>query len=349
MEDGSVHPNHGAWNQRCGIIFIDSPVGTGFSLAETENDIPKNKESVAKHLDYALNYFVRRNPIFRSRPLFVAGESYAGKYVPALAYHMLFQPSPLRTKLTGISIGNGLVDPRTQVQAYADVVCAFGLLDQKQSEHVRQMSRNIVDLIDREEWLEAHEKRSALCKWIEQSSGLKTMLDVRRGSRYHHLKDGTEYLAKYLNLSQVRTQLNVDGSAPPWSACRSNVRTIMAEDIMKTSKWMIEEILEKGLAVLLYQGMYDAKDGPAGSERWMRNLKYSKNKEFWESERNVWEVNGVLAGYTRSFSNLAHVVVAGAGHEVPTDQPVISQLMFESWMGANIRPIYEIERQEAKL
>lgn len=349
LEDGSIQPNRGAWNQRCGIIFVDNPVGTGFSLAATDDDIPKDNESVAKHLDYALNYFVRRNPVFRSRPLFLAGESYAGKYIPALAYHMLVQPSPLRSQLLGISIGNGFTDPRTQVQAHADVLYAFGLLDQQQSTYVRQTSKDIVDLVDRGEWQEAHERRSALCKWIEHTTGLKTMLDVRRVSRYHHLKDGTEYLAKYLNLPEIRAQLNVDGSALPWAGCRMSIRTIMAQDTMKSAKPMIEAILERGLAVLLYQGMYDVKDGPAGSEQWMRTLNWSDIKAFWESERKVWKVNGVLAGYTRGLNNLTHVVVTGAGHQVPADQPIVSQIMFESWMSAKLKPMDGLHQQEAKL
>ncbi|KAI5055784.1 hypothetical protein GOP47_0029305 [Adiantum capillus-veneris] len=349
MEDGSVLRNRGAWNRRCGIIFVDSPVGTGFSLAAIDDDIPKDKESVAKHLDYALNYFIHRNPIFRSRPLFLAGESYAGKYIPALAYHILVQPSPLRSQLVGLSIGNGFTDPRSQVQAHADVLWAFGLLDQRQSTCVRQMAKNIVDLVDREEWQEAYEKRTALCKWIEETAGLKTMLDIRRASRYHYLKDGTEYLAKYLNLTEVRLQLNVDGSALPWVGCRMSIRTIMAQDTMKSAKFMVEAILERGLAILLYQGMYDVKDGPQGSELWMRNLNWTDIKAFWKSERKVWKVNEVLAGYTRSLNNLMHVVVTGAGHQVPSDQPIVSQIMFESWMSANLKPVDKPHQQEAKL
>ncbi|MCO5585588.1 hypothetical protein L7F22_039523 [Adiantum nelumboides] len=343
---GSSPMRYGLW---CGIIFVDNPVGTGFSLAVTDDDIPKDKESVAKHLDFALRYFVRHNPIFRSRPLFLAGESYAGKYIPALAYHILFQRSPLRPQLVGISIGNGFTDPRTQVQAHADVLWALGLLDQQQSTCLRQMSTNIVDLLDREEWLEAYEKRTALCKWIKDTAGLKTMLDIRRASRYHHLKDGTEYLAKYLNLPEVRAQLNVDESALSWVGCRMSIRTTMAQDTMKTAKFMIEAILERGLAVLLYQGMYDVKDGPAGSELWMRSLNWTNIKAFWESERKVWKLNEVLTGYTRSWNNLTHVVVTGAGHEVPADQPIVSQIMFETWMSANLMSVDVPHQHEAKL
>ena len=94
---------------------MDNPVGTGFSLSSTDDDVPKDQETAARHLDYALSHFVRRNPVFRLRPLFLAGESYAGKYIPSLAYHIMCQPSPLKSQLVGIAIGNGLVDPCSQV------------------------------------------------------------------------------------------------------------------------------------------------------------------------------------------------------------------------------------------
>ncbi|MCO5574336.1 hypothetical protein L7F22_028119 [Adiantum nelumboides] len=175
------------------------------------------------------------------------------------------------------------------------------------------------------------------------------MLDIRRASRYHHLKDGTEYLAKYLNLPEVRSQLNVDESALSWVGCRKSIRTIKAQDTMTTAKSMIEAILERGLAVLLYQGMYDVKDGPAGSELWMRSLNWTDIKAFWESERKVWKLNEVLTGYTRSWNNLTHVVVTGAGHEVPADQPIVSQTMFETWMSANLVSVDVPHQHEAKL
>ncbi|KAG6554243.1 hypothetical protein Mapa_004159 [Marchantia paleacea] len=83
-------------------------------------DIPTDQERVAKHLEFALLCFLEENRSFKTRPLFLAGESYAGKYLPALAYHILHQPrsggGSLKHQLAGIAIGNGLTDPRTQVR-----------------------------------------------------------------------------------------------------------------------------------------------------------------------------------------------------------------------------------------
>ncbi|KAL3695824.1 hypothetical protein R1sor_009900 [Riccia sorocarpa] len=260
-EDGVLRPNPSAWNRKMGILFVDSPVGTGFSVAESDMDIPTDQERVAEHLQYALQCFMEENPTFRSRPLFLAGESYAGKYVPALAYYILHpsraNSSSLKSQLAGIAIGNGLTDPRTQ--------------------------------------------------------------------------DGEEFLAHFLNAPPVKRALGVDENAE-WVSCRRKVRALMAQDTMKSVTWMVEAILRLGYPVLLYQGIYDVKDGPSGSEAWMRTLDWEGASEFWKGERNTWKVKGELAGYWRRGLNLTHVVVAGAGHQVPADQPEYAKTMIDMWM-----------------
>lgn len=105
---------------RCGLLCVDNPVGAGFSIAATTEDIPKDQYTMAGHLYYALQNFFTQNPTFQKRPFFLAGESYAGKYIPALAYYIMAESpmGPPFPKLAGIAIGNGLTDPRIQVIGY---------------------------------------------------------------------------------------------------------------------------------------------------------------------------------------------------------------------------------------
>lgn len=106
---------------------MDNPVGAGFSIAVNDKDVPKDQYTVASHLFFGLQSFFSENPSFRKRPLFLAGESYAGKYVPALAYYMLTQANsmPPFSQLAGMAIGNGLTDPRIQVLQYIALVVNF--------------------------------------------------------------------------------------------------------------------------------------------------------------------------------------------------------------------------------
>ena len=55
--------------------------------------------------------------------------------------------------------------------------------------------------------------------------------------------------------------------------------------------------------------------------------------QFLLAKRQVWRVNGELAGYVQKWENLSHVAVLGAGHLVlTTDQAVSSQATMEVWV-----------------
>lgn len=61
---------------------------------------------------------------FRARPLFLTGESYAGKYIPAAAKHILdandrLLPMGQRVNLQGIVIGNGMINAKQKATVEA--------------------------------------------------------------------------------------------------------------------------------------------------------------------------------------------------------------------------------------
>ena len=66
-----------------------------------------------------LRGFVEQNPEYAGRDFYITGESYAGHYVPAIAYYLEFVETDLDLTLKGIAIGNGLTDPYEQYPAYA--------------------------------------------------------------------------------------------------------------------------------------------------------------------------------------------------------------------------------------
>lgn len=92
------------------------------------------------------------------------------------------------------------------------------------------------------------------------------------------------------------------------------------------------DFLVEKTKVLLYQGQCDLRDGVVSTVAWMKRMKWEGVEEFLEMERKVWRVDGKLAGYVQKWQSLSHVVVMNAGHLVPTDQPVNSQVMIEDWV-----------------
>lgn len=54
-------------------------VGTGYSIAASDRDVPADMEGMAEDLYTGLWQFFDKHKELQGRPLFITGESYAGK------------------------------------------------------------------------------------------------------------------------------------------------------------------------------------------------------------------------------------------------------------------------------
>ncbi|PNX61512.1 serine carboxypeptidase 48-like protein, partial [Trifolium pratense] len=67
------------------IIFVDQPIGTGFSSSSDDSDIPHDETGVSNDLYDFLQAFFKQHSEYVKNDFYITGESYAGHYVPALA------------------------------------------------------------------------------------------------------------------------------------------------------------------------------------------------------------------------------------------------------------------------
>ena len=77
-----------SWTLTHHVIYIDNPVGTGFSFTMLDKCYAQTQENVATDLYDALTQFFVMFPNIAKNDFYVTGESYAGKYVPALAHRI---------------------------------------------------------------------------------------------------------------------------------------------------------------------------------------------------------------------------------------------------------------------
>ena len=132
-DDLSLSENPFGWDVGHNVLFIDQPVGTGFSYtSDPSDDVTSEKQVADDVLDFLLE-FLDQKPELLQNDLFVTGESYAGHYVPAVASRIVEHNGNAARKtaalnLKGIAIGNGLTDPGIQYGAYADYAASKNLI-----------------------------------------------------------------------------------------------------------------------------------------------------------------------------------------------------------------------------
>ncbi|KAA8543574.1 hypothetical protein F0562_021680 [Nyssa sinensis] len=134
-----LHLNPYSWSKVSNIIYLDSPAGVGFSYSGNESDYITGDLMTASDSHTFLLKWFELYPEFLSNSFFIAGESYAGIYVPTLAYEVVkgmdagVKPT---LNLKGYMVGNGVTDEEFDGNALVPFAHGMGLISDDLFEEV---------------------------------------------------------------------------------------------------------------------------------------------------------------------------------------------------------------------
>ena len=91
------------------MLFLECPAGVGFSYSNTTSDYdqPGDKKTADDAYTFIINW-LERFPKYKTNNFYITGESYAGHYVPQLAYTILRNNKNTKhtvINLKGIAVG----------------------------------------------------------------------------------------------------------------------------------------------------------------------------------------------------------------------------------------------------
>jgi carboxypeptidase C (cathepsin A) len=344
----TIIPAKTSWNEHYHVVYVDQPVGTGYSYCPADNCYATTLDSVGDQMVDFFGEFFKLHPELSKAPLFLTGESFAGKYIPHIAQSIIKHGGPLKERLSGLAIGNPEIDTLLQYPPTATYLRVMGLLGDKQEEAAKASFSKCAALINQSQWKQATD----VCeKWLDAliaAAGNPFRYDIRLYKDW--TDDAIHKMGAYLNSDPVKSALHVknftwnsgDGEASP-----NKVSIALADEIEKPGALdVLGGVLNTGLRVLVYDGNQDGSPfNHLSTEAAMEHMTWTGQKDFLKAghdpivlplEGEEQPQNGTVYLRAAAGASFGFMVVPNAGHLVPTDQPALASAMIEAFVGGKI-------------
>ena len=251
--EGKQQPRATAWNRNgMHLLSVDSPVGSGYSYNEN-GTLQTSVESAMDSLLVALKQAVQTwQPQLADRPLYVTGESFAGRWVPTLGAAILRDAahdtsSPL--KLAGVATGSGWTAPVDQAQCIPDFAYNAGLLGPQQRDTYKALVATMSTEAGKGDWTAAADAWNNVTSGMFMDAGMPDPSDFRSyGFSTFAL---FQQITTYMNSSNVREYLGVPTglSFGGGEICSSDVADALEGVTLQSSAADLSYVLGQGVPV----------------------------------------------------------------------------------------------------
>lgn len=361
-EGGKLEYNEGSWDEFANLLFVDNPVGTGFSYVNTDSylhDLPEMADQFVLFLEKWFEVF----PQYENDDLYFAGESYAGQYIPYITTAILDRNKRATVagngtwNLQGLLIGNGWIAPAEQYQSYLPFAYQENLIQggTPEAARVEAAQSACIAALGRPGGTEKVEVSmcetvlSTVLEVTKKDGSCYNMYDIRLHDKYPSCgmawPPDLEVVTPYLRQPDVIQALHINpDKRTGWAECSGAVSASFRASHSKPSVHFLPSILEAGVPILLFAGAKDMICNHLGTEDMISNMQWLGGQGFeispgvW-APKLEWTFEGELAGVYQEARNLTYVKFWNASHMVPFDWPRRSRDMLDRFMGVDIASI----------
>ncbi|KAI0713118.1 alpha/beta-hydrolase [Cerioporus squamosus] len=303
VDPSTTVPNPHSWNNVANMVFLDQPVGTGFSYASDGSKVDTLAD-LAVDVYAFLQLFVSRFPEYAEKPLHLAAESWGGHYGPNIASAQckrLRIETPICTKMIEACYrfpSKATCNPATEY-CWVRVLAPMALTGLNPYD-LRQDCRH----------------KDGLC-YVEMN-----------------------WIKEWMNNPRVKRELGVDNAPAPFVHCNMTTnRAFYAQgQAMRNSAALLPPLVKDGMRLLVFAGDTDGVCNYLGVERWMLKLEHKHHEEFSNAPLLPFLTElGDVGGKVRSAGgpgagNVTFVQIFDGGHMAPHDQPEATLDMITRWV-----------------
>lgn len=326
--------NEYAWTNVSHMLYIDNPIGVGYSYAANRSVLGHNEHTIAYDLYQGLLDFFSIFPTYKSNPFVISGESYAGKYIPTLSTFILNQENN-EINLKKVLMGDPWVNPMEQNFGYVEYYYTLGLVDEKQRDFAMNLTLKTQEAIEEGAWLKANHIGNQLVNFLSAASGNIDIDDINDSK--DPTQSGAKALSKYLNAPDVKEALHVGNAT--YQEQNNAVFLALNADEQKSTLDLLPALM-KAYDFMIYVGSVDANCNIRGIYDMLNQLEWIppySHRGYYHAKRQVWNEGGksdggLVYGYVKQYLNFTLTSVLRSGHEVPFFVPKRSLAMFDNFV-----------------
>ncbi|CAG5130563.1 unnamed protein product [Candidula unifasciata] len=293
-----------SWAESFAMLYIDNPVGTGYSYSDSgQRGWKTTNDGYTQDMFSFIIQFYILFPDYLNTQLYIGGQSYAGRFVPALAYriHKEIKANRSSIPLAGIYLGGPFFDPYTQGLAQGLFYYSLGAISYAQN---RNHEKSIREFFDRND-TGGHSTASFVHKLLSAWNFVE--------DNYHTgVPPDYDLVDNLMNLNRIRQMVHV-GNKLKFTATYPELYDMFTSDVLVSTMPQLAEIMDN-YKVLIYSGDFDG-------------ITTAVNTEEAILSTPCWNNGSTIVGYYTHIGGFCRVIVRNAGHQTPHDQPEITQKM----------------------
>ncbi|GMI93754.1 serine carboxypeptidase-like 44 [Hibiscus trionum] len=351
-----------AWTKVSNVLFIDSPIGSGWSYSNTSGDYRVGDQSTSNDLLAFLLKWFEKYPTFKYRDLYIAGTSYAGHFVPNLANSLLeynSQSHSFKFNIKGVALGNPVLRLKLDLLAEHELYASKGMIPNKLYQKIlRHCNRINEDNYSNNAapWSKscrrAMNKSEMIAFNVTSVEGAKQrqfdihrtpcdgkMEDLNSGKEVTKVVDGFDMCIPfrtsfYFNILQVQKAFHANRTnlGYPWMGCLQKsglVYKTTDKDIDMLPA--LKQILQQSVPITIFSGDEDGAIPMIGTFRHVEKLANDLNLNLTKNE--AWNQENKEQGWLYTFGDLlTFMTVKGANHHVPLSRPSQALFIFTNYV-----------------
>nr|XP_043631807.1 serine carboxypeptidase-like 27 [Erigeron canadensis] len=343
----TLYKNAYSWNKLANLLFLESPVGVGYSYTNTTSDLYTfgDAKTAEDSYEFLINWF-ERFPQYKHRDFYIAGESYAGHYVPQLSQIIYKRNTGVKNPVInfkGFMVGNAVTDDYNDYVGTFEYWWTHGLISDSTYKALQAACEGSssehppIECVSALRSAEAEQGNidpySIYTKPCTYSSSLKLRgrYPWRRGA-YDPCTEN--YANQYFNLPEVQKAFhaNITKLSYPWKTCSDIVGEYWTDSPLSMLP-IYKELITAGLRIWVFSGDTDSVVPLTATRYSIDALNLSTIANWY-----AWYDNDKVAGWSQIYKGLSFVTVTGAGHEVPLHRPRQAFILFRSFLENKAMP-----------